>query len=258
MFEIVVIGVAALLTSILSAVAGLGGGVILLLVIAQFVAPTTAIPIQGAIQLVSNGSRTMILRRSVAWPVVGWSSLLLLPGSLLGVTIATSVPDDAVRVALSVFVLVLTWRPQWLKLQPPPPVATDGSRSPADDDLPANRRPMLIALGGASGVLNTTVGASGPVTSPFFKAVTATHIAFVATAAATQTIAHISKLVAFTTEGWSVADHADVIAVGIAGVVAGTWIGTRLLGRLSSDHLDLLFKVVLTALATRLLVTAIT
>lgn len=251
MVELVVVGFVALLTSVLSAVAGLGGGVILLLVIAQFVAPTTAIPIQGAIQLVSNGSRALLLRRLIAWPVVGWSSLLLLPGSMVGVAIATSVPEDVVRVVLAAFVLVLAWRPQWVKLSPASSVAVHG-----EPDDAATRRPMLIALGAATGLLNTTVGASGPVTSPFFKAVTATHVAFVATAAATQVAAHAAKLIAFTTGGWNVADHIDVIAVGIVGVVTGSWIGTRLLGRISTTHLDVVFKVVLTALAIRLLVTA--
>lgn len=246
--ELIVIGTAAVLTSVLSAIAGLGGGVILLLVIAQFVAPTTAIPIQGAIQLVSNGSRAAMLRRSVVWPVVGWSSVLLLPGSLLGVAIATSLPESAVRIALAGFVLVLAWRPTMLKMNPAAATTEPGH--------PVQRRKMLLGVGAASGLLNTTVGASGPVTSPFFRTVTATHTAFVATAAATQVAAHTSKLFAFSTSGWSIADHLDTIAVGAVGVVIGSWIGTRLLHRIPTARLDLVFKVVLTSLAVRLLAQA--
>lgn len=278
MVELIVVGIAAFLTSILSAVAGLGGGVILLLVIAQFVAPTIAIPIQGAIQLVSNGSRAVLLQRSIAWPIVGWSSMLLLPGSFLGVAIATSVPDDAVRVMLAAFVIVLAWRPQWLKLRRPAGATADPGDTDLSDegqngesqngdgqggehhrgegaDRTQGKRPMLLALGAATGLLNSTAGASGPVTSPFFKAVTATHVAFVATAAATQVAAHAAKLVAFTSGRWRVADHVGVIAVGITGVVVGSWVGTRLLGRTSTEHLDVVFKIVLTALAIRLIVT---
>ncbi len=82
MLEVVVVGIAAFLTSILSAVAGLGGGVILLLVIAQFAAPTVAIPIQGSIQLVSNGSRAALLRHQISWPVVGLGIDLAVSGQL--------------------------------------------------------------------------------------------------------------------------------------------------------------------------------
>jgi len=245
MLEIVVVGVAALLTSILSAVAGLGGGVILLLVIAQFVAPTIAIPIQGAIQLVSNGSRAALLRSQISWPVVGWASILLFPASLLGVAVATSLPEDVVRLALAAFVLVLAWRPDLLK-------SNARSRTPDDAKF------MLVGVGAASGLLNSTVGASGPVTSPFLKAVTASHKAFVASAAMTQVLAHISKLVAFSAQGWSISDYWNTIAVGVAGVIVGSWIGTRLLDRVSEANLDLLFKVVLTALAARVIFTALT
>lgn len=257
MVELIVIGIASLLTSILSAVAGLGGGVVLLLVLSQFVAPTTAIPLQGAIQLVSNGSRAALLRHAIAWPVVGWSSLLLLPASLVGVAIATSVPENAVRVAIALFVLVLAWRPAWLRLTPPA-TSTTSKVSPHSCNAPRPRRSMLLGLGAASGLLNTTVGASGPVTSPFFKAVTATHVAFVATAAAVQVAAHTAKLVAFTAGGWDITDYLDLIAVGVFGVVVGSWIGTRLLHTISTAHLDTVFKIVLTALAFRLLLQAAT
>lgn len=239
--EVIIVGIAALLTSILSAIAGLGGGVILLLVIAQFVAPTVAIPIQGAIQIVSNGSRAALLRKNVSWPLVGWASVLLLPASFLGVAVATALPENAIRVFLGVFVLILAWRPQLLKF--------GGARS----STPQESRPLLIGVGALSGFLNTTVGASGPMTSPFYKAVTVSHVAFVASAATTQVLAHISKLIAFSAGGWSIADHVPMIAVGIAGVIVGSWIGTRLLGRIPELALDKIFKFVLTALALRVL-----
>jgi uncharacterized membrane protein YfcA len=246
MLEIVVVGFAAFLTSILSAVAGLGGGVILLLVIAQFVAPTTAIPIQGAIQLVSNSSRAAMLRQTISWPAVMWASVLILPASFLGVAVATALPEDVTRLILAGFVLVLAWRPSLLRLSPP------GSRT-ADE-----MRPVLLGVGAASGFLNATVGASGPVTSPFFRAATISHKAFVATAATTQVLAHISKLVAFSADGWSITDHSQMIAVGIVGVVFGSWVGTRLLDRIPATRLDLVFKVVLTALALRIVYSALT
>ena len=117
---------------------------------------------------------------------------------------------------------------------------------------------MLAGVGAASGFLNTTVGASGPVTSPFLKAVTASHKAFVASAAMTQVLAHISKLIAFSAQGWSITDHLDMIGVGVIGVIAGSWVGTRFLDRVSETGLDLVFKVVLTSLAGRVIFTALT
>jgi len=52
-------------------------------------------------------------------------------------------------------------------------------------------------------------------------------------------------------------DHRDMIIVGVVGVIVGSWVGTRLLDRVSETGLDLVFKVVLTALAARIIFTAL-
>ena len=236
--EIVVVGVAAFLTSTLSAIAGLGGGVILLAVLAQFSSPTVAIPIHGSIQVTANFSRAAILRSSIDWPVVGRASLLVFPASILGVWAATSIPEDASRAVLAIFVLVLAWRPDVLTWR-------------GRDEIPVN---ALVGVGAVSGFLNTTVGASGPVTSPFFKLVTATHTAFVATAGAAQVAAHASKIAAFGLDGFSFRPHLLLIAVGTVGVTAGSWLGSRVMVRTSEVRLRRVFQGVLTVLALRMLV----
>ena len=237
----VIVGVVAVLTGILSAVAGLGGGITLLAILAQFFAPTTAIPIQGGIQLVSNLSRTTMLRADIHWPAVWRTALLMLPASVLGVMLATSVPEDATRIALALFLLAVTWRPGWFKWQ-------------SEGGLPLN---AMVGVGAASGFLNATVGASGPFTSHFFRAVTASHVAFVATAAASQVFAHISKLIAFGNAGFDFGEHVGVMIIGAAGTFIGTRIGGKLLHRANEEQLTRLFHLVLTALAVRLLITSL-
>ncbi|MCP3854815.1 MAG: TSUP family transporter [Actinomycetia bacterium] len=209
--------------------------------IVQFFTPVVAIPIHGGIQLVSNGSRATLLRQQVNWSAVGWASLLLFPASMVGVVLATSIPAAAVRLIMAAFVLVLAWRPSVLR---PDAGHRRSERS-------------LVAVGAVSGFLNSTVGASGPVTSPFFRAVTATHAAFVATAAAAQVVAHSSKIVAFGLDGFPIGDYLGLIAIGAAGVTMGSLVGTRLLGGAGEAQLALLFKVVLTALALRMITQAV-
>ncbi len=235
--ELVVIGIAAVLTAVLSAVAGLGGGIILLAVIAQFFPPVVAIPIQGGIQFFSNSSRAVLLRQQIAWSVVWRTALLMLPASFLGVAVATSIPENATRVVLGCFILVLVWRPSLLKWR--------GSEQLTER--------ALYLVGALSGFLNSTVGASGPFTSPFLKAVTVSHKAFVATAAASQVFAHVAKIISFSiVDEFSLVEHVDVIATGAGGVIVGSWVGTRLLGRIPELSLDRVFKTVLTLLALRL------
>lgn len=234
--EILVVGAVALVTSVISALAGLGGGIILLAVIAQFHVPATAIPIHGAIQLASNGSRSLILRRDISWRAVAYGSALIVPGVFLGVAVATRVPADATRLAMAIFILVATWRPSVLRW-----------------DRPGRTERGMIPVGAVSGFLSATVGASGPVVSPFYRAITKNHQAFVATAGATQVLSHGAKLVGFSLDGFAFSDHLGLMGIGIVGVLAGTWIGTNLLHRANERHLAILFKVTLTTLALRLI-----
>ena len=57
--EISILAGAALATSMLSAIVGMAGGIILLSVMLLFLDPLVAIPLHGVIQLISNGSRTV-------------------------------------------------------------------------------------------------------------------------------------------------------------------------------------------------------
>ena len=52
-------------------------------------------------------------------------------------------------------------------------------------------------------------------------------------------------------------DHLDVIVVGAVAVTIGSRIGTALLGRASPEQLETVFRVVLTALALRLIAGAV-
>ncbi len=238
--DIVVVTVTAFATSVLSTLAGLGGGTILLAVLAQFFAPATAIPVQGAIQIVSNGSRSLLLRRTIEWPAVLWSLVLLFPASLAGAALAGSVDADIGRMVIAAFAIVVAWRPQL--------PAWRGGRLPVQ---------AMVGVGALSGLLTTAIGVSGPVTSPFFRAVTKTHVAFVSSAAAAQTFSQGSKVVAYLANGWSFDGVIAVIVCGISAVIAGSWAGSRLLGRIAEHRLAAIFKLVLTTLAIRLIATAV-
>ena len=74
--ELCLIGVAALFGSAIAAIAGLGGGILLMAVLLQFLDPLEVVPIHGVIQLASNSSRAVILRDDVDWAVV-WRFALL-------------------------------------------------------------------------------------------------------------------------------------------------------------------------------------
>ena len=90
--DLVIVGLAAMFTATITAIAGLGGGIVLLTVLLLVVDPLVAIPIHAVIQLVSNSSRAVVLRDQIAWPLVGRFSILLLPAGVVGLAIASAIP----------------------------------------------------------------------------------------------------------------------------------------------------------------------
>lgn len=72
------------LTSALTSVIGVGGGMTLLATLPNVLAPNLVIPIHGATQLISNLSRLALDWRLVAWRLI----VPFLPGALIGAGLA--------------------------------------------------------------------------------------------------------------------------------------------------------------------------
>ena len=236
---VLIVGVCALATSALTAVLGFGGGIVLLAVLVAFVDPLVAIPLHAAIQVVSNGTRTVVRHRDVDWSIVWKSSLLLLPAGALTLPLARQAPEAALQALIAVAVLAATWLPEWLA-RPFRPPGTGG----------------WIGLGGVIGALNPVVGATGPLAAPFFRAGTSDRLGFVGTFAATQVSGHLAKLVLFGVVGLLPASQAPAAAAGIAGVIAGTWLGSRFLDRMPERRFDRIYLTAITVVALWLLVDA--
>ena len=229
---------AALATSALTATIGLGGGVVLLAVMLLYFEPLAALPLHGLIQLVSNGSRTAIQFRHVRWRLCGPFAVLLLPGAYLGFLAHSAVPPDIATAGIGAFVLLATWVPRALLLGADPGALPE--------------RPRFFALGGLVGFLSTTLGATGPVQGPFFMGLGLDRQGVVGSFAACQTLGHLGKIAVFAAAGFAFADHGLLLAVMCATVVAGTWLGSLLLERVSEQMFRGLYRIALTLIALRL------
>lgn len=237
--DLAVLGLAALLTSALTAVAGLGGGIVLIAVLLLYLEPLVAIPVHAAIQLASNASRTVIQRRFVDWGVVARFCALLVPGSWLGLQLVEAIPPDLGRAAIGVFVLLATWWPRALMLGLHP------------DRVHPRRR--FVPAGAVTGFLGSTFGAAGPFLGPFFRDLPLPRQGVVGTFAACQSIGHTVKLVLFGLAGFAFVQHAPLLAVTVVLVVVGTALGSRLLERLPEAAFRQVYRVVLTLVALRLI-----
>lgn len=235
-----VLVVAAFATSILSAIIGMAGGIVLLTVMLLFLPPLEAIPLHGAVQLISNGSRTWIQRRHVERGLVLRYCLLLLPMSFVGLAIATSLSPPVARALIGVFVLLATWVPNILM--------------PGIHPERSDRQHRFIVLGGVVGLLNPTIGATGPLIAPFFLNLGLARQGIIGTKAACQALGHLAKLAVFGVAGFAFASYAAPLLLLAGAVVAGTWVGSQVLGRVSELWFTRLYKTVLTLIALRLVI----
>jgi uncharacterized membrane protein YfcA len=240
--DVGVLGLLAVATSCLTAVLGLGGGIILLAFLLAFLPPQVAIPLHGAVQLVSNGSRTWIQRRHVHGGVLRNFCVLLIPAGALGLAVGQALPEDMVRAAIGVFVLAATFAPQALLL----------GRHP--ETMHPTRR--FLWLGGAIGFLNTTIGATGPLQGPFLQGIGLDRRGVIGTFAACQAAGHLVKIALFGAAGFAFAEYALPCLVLSVGVVLGTEIGSRLLERVSEPLFRTLYRIALTGSAVHLLASA--
>ena len=76
---LLVASAAAFGLAVLSAVAGFGGGVLLLPVFTALFGLRVAVPMLTLTQLSSNGSRVWLNRRELRWPLIGWFALGAIP-----------------------------------------------------------------------------------------------------------------------------------------------------------------------------------
>ena len=196
------------LTSTLSGVFGMAGGLILLGILLALLPVGTAIAVQGAIQIIANGSRAWLSRAFIDWRIVGWICLgLLVAAAILFMVRYT--PDLAV-VCISIGLLpILVWIPaDWLRL---------------DASKPAH----AVLCGMLGGGLNLAVGVTGPVVDSFFIRTAMDRRRIVATKAAVQVLNHAAKVV-FYWNATMILSQGEWLGVAIAGTSAGYWILQRL------------------------------
>jgi len=238
--DLAILCVTGLLTAILSAVVGMAGGITLLSVMLLFFEPLVAIPIHGAVQLVSNSTRTFVQRKHVDWTILWRYSAMLVPMGFVGIAVAQALPPTVTRALIGVFVLIATWKPGWLLIGTHPERADTHRR--------------FFVLGAVVGVLNMTIGAAGPLIAPFFLRIGLTRQALIGTKAACQAAGHLVKIAIFGFAGFVFADYALPLALLCLSVIAGTWIGSQLLERVSERSFKWLYQGVLTLIALRLVV----
>lgn len=237
-----IIVVASLVTSILSGIFGMAGGLILMGVFAWMLPATSALALHGLIQFASNLWRVILHRVHIAWRVLlnfGIGSVLAMGAFAL----ITFTPTKAFVFLMLGLMPILVWIPErWLRL----------------DAL----NPWQAAAGGfASTMISLMSGVSGPLTDLLFVRTQMGRHSVVATKAAMQAIGHASKVIVYGAVLLTPASQAAIpLTVAVFAILAsmvGIVIGGRILDRISDAHFALARRWIVTVIGATFLVQAI-
>ena len=226
----------SILTSMVTASLGAGGGVLLLVLMAMWVPSAAIIPVHGMIQLGSNVGRAALTWRHTDWRAIAAFAPGVVVGATLGALLLVELPLHVLRLTIAVFVLYLCWGPSL-------PRTVFG--------------PLGIFVASTlTSFISLFVGASGPLVAAFLKQMHVERFTTVATFATAMTLQHAPKAWVFGAAGFVFAEWLP-FSVGMIGCgFAGNWIGLHVLRSISNRHFRRAFDVVLSLLALRLLAQA--
>jgi uncharacterized membrane protein YfcA len=228
------------LTAVLSGVAGLGGGTVLIGVFyALGLSPTVAVPLHATVQFTSNLTRTIAFMRHVEWRAAGWFLLTAAPTPFLVAPFVAAANVHVILLLLAGLILV--------SLVP----SKEGGE-------PLKLVPAVLLAGFLNGTLGMLVSATGLFVGRLFLRPEWSKETVIATLAMTQTLGHLLRILGYASVGFAVTAQLDVLAPLLLATVAGTFAGRKLHDFLDETRFRALFRAILVVLSAKLIYDGVT
>jgi uncharacterized membrane protein YfcA len=220
-------------TSAVTAVTGIGGGMMLIAIMPGFLPAAAIVPVHAVVQLFANSSRAMFGWRFLRWEFV----LAFIAGSILGGSIAAGIAREInlayTPLFIAAYILFITWGPA-PKFKKPPPGE-------------------FVIIGALQTGLSMLVGATGPMSQAALMARGLKRDALVVSGALMTTFTHLTKVLLFALLGFSFIEFWQVILGMSIAVIVGALIGTRIRYQVPEVLFRRILKWALTLLALRMI-----
>ncbi len=230
------LGLLTFFTSTVAGAVGIGGGMMLIAILPSFgLLPINAlIPVHATTQMSSNLSRAIFGWEAVKTEVIP----KFLIGSLFGIAffagILYLISLEYVPLFIAIYILLSLWSTRF--------------------NQRIKHYENYYLVGFLQTGLSIVVGATGPLTMSLLLKDYEDRDIVVATGAALMSITHTLKVIVFLFFGFVFWDYIWILAAMITGAVAGSYAGTRLRGKIDGKKFIMLLKILLTALAIKLII----
>lgn len=236
MQEEILLGLLTFFTSTVAGVVGLGGGMILIAVLPSFLPLTALIPVHALTQMSSNFSRAIFGFKDIQTEVIPKFIL----GSLLGISLFACIiyyiSLSYVPVFIAVYILLSLWSSKF--------------------NQRIKRYESYFLAGFFQTGLSIVVGATGPLTMALLLKDYDDKNKVVATGAALMGITHILKVIVFIFFGFVFIDYISILTAMIIGAILGSYAGTFLRNKIDGKKFLFALKMLLSALAIKLIIGA--
>jgi uncharacterized membrane protein YfcA len=222
--------------SVIGGVAGFGAGVVLLPVVAWTVGLRAAVPIMTVTMLIGNVSRLWWSRGEVDRAVVVRFLAGSVPATAIGAMLYAGTPAPALSLVIGLFLL-----------------ASVPVRRLLASPIVRVRLRHFPVIGAVFGFLSSLVVTTGPIVTPFFLAYGLRRGTYIATEAVCAFVMHGVRalvLARYALLTW------ETVAIGCAlgtAMFAGSWLGRRLLDRMSDRLFLRVIEVLLVVMGLRFL-----
>ncbi|WP_167854966.1 sulfite exporter TauE/SafE family protein [Mangrovimicrobium sediminis] len=223
----------AFLTSTLTGVIGMGGGVLLLACMPGLLPVAAIFPLHAATQLASNATRALFGWREIQWSIVAPVALGAALGAVLGGSVYGSLNLHWLPAIVGVLILLITWVPL--------------------PSLPGAGRWSLVLLGLYQTGLGMLAGATGPLGAAVLARRNPRRDWVVVNTGVYMVISHVFRLFAFTAIGFSFAGWWPLLLALITAVSVGSWVGTRLRHSVPQMDFRRWFRLLVSLLALRMI-----
>ena len=232
-----VIFLCVFLTSILSGLVGMAGGVILMALLVATLPTASAMIMHGLIQAMANGSRVWFIRQHMQWQLMPtyFAGVVMVGVLFWFFKISWSAP--VILIAIGIIA--------WLPILMPKNLALD-----------VTRKPVTLLCGITVTATQLLAGTSGPLLDAFFQGSRLNRFEMVCTKAFTQAVGHTVKVVYFTWLSLSASEplhhlvNTAFVLLLLATSLGGTRIGTWLLHKVNESNFRRMTSVIIAILGT--------
>ncbi|MDA0915866.1 MAG: sulfite exporter TauE/SafE family protein [Proteobacteria bacterium] len=224
----------SMVTSFITAAFGIGGGAVLIGLLALKLPPFALLPIHGIVQIGSNFGRTVIFIKEIKKDVLIPFTLGTILGSSLGGTFFIQIDPWLLQLIVAMFIL-------WSVFGKIPAIGASH-----------------ITFGGMfSGFFTMFFGASGTLVAGMVKTMKLEPVNHLATHSALMTIQHLIKVVIFGFVGFAYGEYFFLITGMIISGFIGTLVGKKVLIKFGKKYFQIVLNTILTLIALNLIWNAI-